>query len=420
MREERTMTYLDLNLNLTKEDIMLKKAAHEFARDVMRPVAAEMDKMTAEEAVAPGSPFWDFKKKAYELEFHTILIPDSYGGQGLSPLQIHMVLEELAWGSVGLTVDLVVAAFPAYLACMVPSEEMIEEIIKPYCECHNGKIAGCWAITEPMHGSDTLMPGYPSFSDPDIPADCTATLDGDHYIINGQKAAWVSGAPYASHAAMFCQMDPSMGHAGSGIIVVPLDLPGVKRGAPLEKMGQRDDPQGELFFDNVRVPAKYLICGPEAYEAMLEIVLSATTVLMGALATGIGRAAFEEALDYAKNRVQGGKALVEHQDVQKKLYDMFGKVEMSRQITRAALEYNQNTSTPAEEYSVLGKVFGCQYAFEITNEAIQIFGGNGLTREYIVEKLFRDARAMLIEDGSNDVLAISGGHKVIETYPRRD
>ena len=211
-----------------------------------------------------------------------------------------------------------------------------------------------------------------------------------------------------------------MGHAGGALIIVPLDLPGVRRGAPLEKMGQRDDPQGELYFDSVRVPAKYLVFGPEAYEPMLEIVLSATTVMMGIVATGIGRAAFEEALAYAKNRVQCGKALIEHQDVQKKLYKMFGKVEMTRAITRAVLEYNQNTSTPAEEYSVLGKVFGCQYALEVTNEAIQIFGGNGLSREYIVEKLFRDARSMLIEDGSNDVLAIAAGHKLIQTYPRRD
>lgn len=414
------MSYLELNLNLTKEDRMLKQAAHEFARDVMRPVAAQMDKMSAEEAVAPDSPFWEFKKKAYELELHTILIPDAYGGQGLSPLQLHLVLEELAWGSVGLTVDLVIASFPAYLASMVPDEDIINEIIVPFCECRNGKIAGCWAITEPMHGSDTLLPNYPSFRDPSISADCKATLDGDHYVINGQKAAWVSGAPYASHAALFCQNDPAMGHAGGIIIVAPLDLPGVKRGAPLEKMGQRDDPQGEIFFDNVRVPAKYLIAGPDAYEAMLEIVLSATTVMMGILATGIGRAAFEEALAYAKSRIQCGKPLVEHQDVQKKLYNMFGKVEICRQITRNVLEYNQNTSTPAEEYSVLGKVFACQYALEVANEAIQIFGANGLSREYIVEKLFRDARSMLIEDGSNDVLAIASGHKVIQTYPRHD
>jgi alkylation response protein AidB-like acyl-CoA dehydrogenase len=264
------------------------------------------------------------------------------------------------------------------------------------------------------------MPHYPSFRNPDIPANCGAVKDGDAYVINGQKAAWVSGAPYATHAALFCQIDPSMGHAGSGIFIVPLDLPGVKKGAPLDKLGQRDDPQGEIFFDNVRVPEKYMIAGPDAYEAMLEIVLSATTAMMGMLGVGIGRAALEEALTYAKNRVQGGKALIEHQDVQKKLFHMFSKVEIARQMSRAAYIYNQNTSTPAEEYSVIAKVFGCQSCFEVASEAIQIFGGNGLTKEYIVEKLFRDARATLIEDGSNDILAIAAGHKMIHNYPRRD
>ncbi len=99
---------------------------------------------------------------------------------------------------------------------------------------------------------------------------------------------------------------------------------------------------------------------------------------------------------------------------------MFGKVELTRQMIRAAHVYNKNTSTPAEEYSVLSKVYGTQSAFEVTSEAIQIFGGNGVTREYIVEKLFRDARAMMIEDGANDILAIAAGHKLIGSYPRRD
>ena len=97
---------------------------------------------------------------------------------------------------------------------------------------------------------------------------------------------------------------------------------------------------------------------------------------------------------------------------------MFSKVELGRQISRAAYIFNQNTSTPAGEYSVIAKVFGTQYSFEVTNEAVQIFGSNGLTREYLVEKLFRDARACLIEDGANDVLAIAAGLKMIENYPR--
>lgn len=414
------MDFLDLDINLTKEDVMLKKNANEFAKKVMRPIAKELDEMTPEQVIAKGSPFWKFMKEAYKLGYHAILIPDSYGGMGLTPLQQAIVYEELAWGSVGLTVALAVASFPAFAAAMVPEDHMIEAILTPYCENTDASFIGCWGITEPDHGSDTLIPHYPSFSDPDIPSQCVATPDGDDYILNGQKSAWVSCGTIATHCALFCQIDPSMGHAGGGIFAIPLNLPGVKKGAPLNKLGQRDLNQGEIYFDNVRIPGKYLIAGPEAYEAMLEIVLSATTALMGVLGTGVARAAFEEALAYTKNRVQGGKALIDYPNVQAKLFHMLRKVETSRAISRAAFCFNQNTSTPAEEYSVIAKVHGTQSAYEVADDAVQLFGGNGLTKEYLVEKLYRDARAMLIEDGSNDTLAIAAGHKIIHTYPRKD
>ena len=414
------MDFLDLNINLTKEDRMLKINANEFARKVMRPIAKELDTMTPEQVIAKGSPFWTFMKKAYGLGYHSILIPDAYGGMGLSPLQQTIVFEALAWGSVGLTVALGVASFPAFGAAMVPEETMIDEILMPFCENKDATFIGCWGITEPDHGSDTLMPGHPCFSNPKIPSQCTATPDGNDYILNGQKSAWVSNGTIATHCALFCQMDKSKGHAGGGIFAIPLNLPGVKKGAALDKMGQRDLNQGEIFFDNVRLPGKYLIAGPEAYEALLEIVLSTTTAFMGVVGTGVARAAFEEALNYAKTRIQGGKALIEYPTIQAKLFHMLSKVETSRAMSRAAYCYNQNTSTPAEEYSVMAKVYGTQAAFEVASDAMQIFGGNGLTREYLIEKLFRDARAMMIEDGSNDTLAIAGGHKVIGTYPRKD
>jgi len=414
------MDFLELDLNLTKEDRMLKKNANEFARKVMRPIAKELDEMTPEQVIAKGSPFWTFMKKAYELGYHAILIPESYGGMDLTSLQQAIIYEELAWGSVGLTIALGVASFPAFGAAMVPEEAMIDEILVPFCENRDATFIGCWGITEPDHGSDTLMPFYPSFSDAAIPSQCTAREEGDYYIINGQKSAWVSNGTIATHCALFCQMDPSMGHAGGGIFAMPLNLPGVKKGAPLNKIGQRDLNQGEIYFDNVKVPKRFLIAGPEAYEALLEIVLSSTTSLMGIFGTGVARAAFEEALNYAKNRVQGGKRLIEYPTIQTKLFNMLRKVETARLISRAAFVYNSSTSTPAEEYSIMAKIHGTQAAFDVANDAIQIFGGNGLTKEYLVEKLFRDARAMLIEDGSNDTLAIAAGHKIIENYPRRD
>jgi acyl-CoA dehydrogenase len=163
-----------------------------------------------------------------------------------------------------------------------------------------------------------------------------------------------------------------------------------------------------------------MVAGPDSYEAMLEIVLSATTGgWMGALGTGVARAAFDEALAYAKERVQGGKPLIEYDHIKMTLFNMLRRVEISRQISRAAFCYNQNTSTPAEEYSVMAKITGTDAAYQNTHDAVQIFGGNGVSKEYLIEKLFRDARAALIEDGSNETLAIAAGHKIIETYPRR-
>jgi alkylation response protein AidB-like acyl-CoA dehydrogenase len=211
-----------------------------------------------------------------------------------------------------------------------------------------------------------------------------------------------------------------MGLAGGGIAVVPLDLAGVTKGEPLNKIGQRDLNQGELYFDNVRIPKAYMVIEQDAYEAMLELTLSTTTALMGILGTGCARAAFEEALAYAKDRVQGGRPLIEYPNIQMKLFHMLRKVEVSRQISRKAYVFNQNTSTPAEEYSVIAKVQGTQAAYEVADEAVQLFGGNGLTKEYLIEKLYRDARASLIEDGSNESLAIAAGHKIIENYPRTE
>ena len=413
------MDFLELDLSLTKEDILLKKTVREFAEKVMRPIAKELDEMTPEQVIASDSPFWEFMRKAYNLGYHAILIPESYGGMGLTPLQQAISVEELGWGSFGLTVALAVTSFPALVASMAPDDELIENIIVPFCECRDASFVGCWAITEPEHGSDTLMSYYPSFRNPDIPAQCTASLDGNEWVINGQKSAWVSCGTIATHAALYCQIDPSMGHAGGGIFVVPLDQPGVEKGPPLNKLGQRDLNQGEIFFDNARVPTSYMIAEPEAYEGMLEITISATAALMGIASTGLARAAFEEALEYAKVRIQGGKPLIDYPNIQMKLFHMFSNVETTRQISRAAHIYNQNTSTPAEEYSLIAKIHGTQSAFEVANEAIQIFGANGLTKTYLIEKLFRDARATLIEDGSNDTLGIAGGHKMIENYPRR-
>lgn len=411
------MDFLDLDLNLTEEDIALKKNAHKFAREVIRPVAKELDAMTPREAIAQGSPFWDFMRKGYELGYHKLLIPPPFG-MDVTFLQQTLVMEELAWGSVGLAAALTVACFPAFMACLKPEEDIVKNIIQPFCDCTDASIIGCWGVTEPDHGSDTLMTHHPVFHDPNIKGQCRARPEGDEWVINGQKASWVSCGTIATHCALFCTVDNAMGLAGGGIAIVPLDLPGVSKGEPLNKLGQRELNQGELFFDNVHIPKSYMLVGPDLYESMLELTLSTTTALMGVFGTAVARAALEESLAYAKERVQGGKPLIEHPNIQMKLFRMFQHVEVSRQISRASFLYNRTAQTPAEEYSIAAKLQGTQSAFDACCEAVMLFGGNGLSKEYLIEKLFRDAKAMLIEDGSNESLAIVGGHKMIRNYPR--
>ena len=155
-----------------------------------------------------------------------------------------------------------------------------------------------------------------------------------------------------------------------------------------------------------------MLVDEESYGAMLDVTLSTANAGMGAMFVGVARAAYEEALAYSKQRIQGGKPLFEHQMIKHKLFNMFTKIEAGRALSRAAMIYNYNNTPPNIEYSIASKVFCTNMALEVTSEAIQIFGGNGLTREYPVEKFFRDARASMIEDGANDTLMITGAHHI--------
>ncbi|RLB87303.1 MAG: acyl-CoA dehydrogenase [Deltaproteobacteria bacterium] len=402
--------YTDLNIDLTDEQIAIKEETHKFAKEVLRPASLELDKLHDPEEVINSKIFKNAMIKGYELGYHTIYIPDSWGGLATDPLETHIVLEELGWGSVDFCIGLSASSFPAFFASLVPSEKLIENIILPFCEDKKMDFVGCWGITEPEHGTDTLCPFTPEFEDPNITGQVTARKEGNEWIINGQKAAWVSNGTIATHCLLYLTIDPSMGMSGGGIFIVPCDLPGIRKGKPLDKLGQRALNQGEIFFDNVRIPEEYAVIDQESYSAMLDLTLATANASMGPIFVGLARAAYEEALAYSKQRIQGGKSLFEHQLIKHKLFNMFTKIEAARAYSRAALIYNLNNTPPKIEYSISSKVYCTNIAFEVCNDAVQIFGGNGLSREYPVEKFFRDARAGLIEDGANDTLMLTGAH----------
>lgn len=408
------MAYTELNLELTEEHELLKEEVHKFAVEVLRPASIELDRMSPEDVIKEGSLYWQCMAHMYRNNYHTVLISDAYGGLGLDPLGIHIFWEELAYGSVGFAVSLGCSCFSAFYATMLCEDHLIDRFVTPFVECRDASVMSCWAITEPAHGSDNLMTGTPIFCDPGLSQQVKAVRRGSDWVINGQKSAWVSNGPTASDAALFVNLDPSLGFAGGGIGLVDLRQPGVSRGKPLDKMGQRELPQGEIFFDDAVCPEECMIIDPESYEAMTELTLGHANATMGAYFTGVAQAAYDMALKYSTERAQGGKPLCQHQWVQKKLFEMFMKVETARSFSRSALVFNMNTTPPLVQYSIAAKVFCTETAFQVASDAIQIFGGYGVSRDFPIEKLFRDARAGMIEDGSNDSLCMAAGGMLVK------
>jgi len=399
------MASIDLETQLSDEEQSVRDTVHKFAEEVMRPAGIALDALAdPQDVIADGSILWEVFDKHRELGLDQIEDPSS----GLSPIQQarlrSIIGEELGWGDSGLAISFGVTGFPRMLAMLSGKPALIERFAGP-------KMVGCWAITEPDHGSDQIL----FATDPKVETlgkpNCIAKKDGDSFVINGQKAAWVSNGNIADAAALFCAIDTGQGIEGVGALLVPLDDPAVSCGKPLDKIGQRALNQGELFFDGVRVSADHLVVPPQAYALFGDLGLSQANAGMGAVFTGLAQAGLDLAIAYAKERVQGGVPIFEHQSVKTRLFEMFRKVEAARALNRRVVEYNA-VNPPKIEYAIASKVTSTNTAFEVTSAALQIYGGNGLSREYPIEKLMRDARASMIEDGCNEVLGLAAAERL--------
>jgi alkylation response protein AidB-like acyl-CoA dehydrogenase len=399
------MSIADREVDLSAEEREIVASVHRFADEVMRPIGQQLDTMSPEEVIADGSPLWKVFERYRELGVEDLRSGDSeLPPERQARLQC-MIGETLGWGDAGLAISLGVSTFPRLMAQMTGNPELVERFSDP-----DG--IGCWPITEPDHGSDLIYFGGDVSSMPGRP-NCMAVKDGDHFVITGQKAAWVSNGTIATAGALFCGVDMGDGQVqGLAAFLVPLDLEGVRRGKPLDKMGQRALNQGEIFFDEVRVPATYMVVPPEMSAFSQDMVLSIANGGMGTTFVGVGQAAFEMALEYAREREQGGGPILRHQSVKARLFEMYRKVEAARALNRRCIAINAQSMPPRPELAVASKVTSTQTAFEVASEALQIFGGNGLSREYPIEKVLRDARASMIEDGCNYVLSLSAAEKL--------
>ncbi|MCB1731996.1 MAG: acyl-CoA dehydrogenase, partial [Halieaceae bacterium] len=199
-------------------------------------------------------------------------------------------------------------------------------------------------------------------------------------------------------------------------VIIPLDLPGVSRGKPLEKIGQRALPQGEIYFDNVKVPKRFAVALQDEYYGNVASAWSFAGTHMGQVFTGVARAAFEMALHYCHERKQGGQLLIDHQLTRYRLGDMLRRVELCRAVARRSLAYARQSPSGHPWATASGKVTVTEEAEKVVTEAFRLFGGNGTTLEYPIEKLVRDVRAALIEDGENTMLTTRLGYLCQQLY----
>lgn len=399
---------------LGEEESAIQAVVHQFAKNVLRPIGQQLDKMTAEEVCAPASPYWSIFQEAAKLG----LSPDFL--EQFEPAVAHrlesLIGEEMGWGDSGLAVSLTVTNFPLEMARAAGNQELVE--------LATGKI-GCWMITHPDKGSDIgafdMKREWPPGQQGNK-GNMLAKVGADDIVINGQCSAWVSNGAVAQVALAYLSADygdgffDEDGRSHGVAVIIPLDLPGVSRGRPLEKLGQRALPQGEIYFDNVAIPKRFAVALRDEYYGNVASAWSFAGTHMSQIFTGVARSAFEMALHYCHERKQGGQLLMDHQLTRFRLGDMLRRVELCRGVARRSLSYARLTPSGHPWATASGKVTVTEEAEKVVNEAFRLFGGNGTTLEYPIEKLVRDVRAALIEDGENYMLTTRLGLLVQQLY----
>ena len=398
----------EMEIALDSEQKAMVETANKFALEVMRPAGIALDKLNPTDVVDKNSVLRTVYRKYHELGFHKLILPKALGGLEVDPLTWTLIVEQLGYGDAGICESLACSLVPFLLAAVFGSDDM-HKLVQDYCNDTHADMIGCFAFTEPNHGSDWVLSAQPDFDKPDMAPSVKARQEGVEYIINGQKSAFISNGPMATHTLLFLCLDKSKGMQGTGIALLPLDLPGVSRGKPLDKLGLRTYPQGSLVFDEVRIPEKWMLIADtkKGFETQ-QWILTPACELLSAVTTGLAQAAFDEALKYAKTRVQGDKPIIEHQSINLKLFKMLTMIETARSYSRRVALHNAANPPGSAMHALSCKVHCTETAFAVASEAMQILGGYGLSKEYPIEKMFRDARAGMIGE-ENNALSLAGG-----------
>jgi acyl-CoA dehydrogenase len=370
-----------MDFELDDEMLALQDTARRFADEEIIPIAAECD-------VSGDFPI-PVLKKAWELGLSHTGIPEDLGGVGLSVVAACLGVEELSRGCSGITTSIISNDLALNPILLGGSDDQRREWLG---QCSDGFKLMAFCLSEPGAGSDVAG------------LQLHAERDGDEYVLNGTKA-WITNGGYADIYTVFATLDRASRHKGMCAFVIPGGTPGLTPGRKEDKMGQRASNTTLVHFDNVRVPVSQRL-GEEGEGFKIAMAtLDRARPQVAALAVGIARRALEESLAYAADRKAFGQAIGEFQAIQFMLADMAKGIEASRLLTMQSA-WLLDAGRRAAKQSAMAKCFATDVAMEATTDAVQIFGGNGYTREYPVEKLMRDAKLMQIYEGTNQIQRI--------------
>ncbi|MDY6824445.1 MAG: acyl-CoA dehydrogenase family protein [Thermodesulfobacteriota bacterium] len=402
------MTYLDIDIHKNKESKAMLKEVDKFTREVMRPAGIELDKLSdPADVIEENSLLWEVLKAFRALDLHQIDIPKDLGGMSdLDWMTSLLIKERMGHADAGLAIGMMASNLPFQCAATSKSP-VLQQIVRDYCEDRECRMIGCWAPMEVVQKSGGSTTGNNSSRKSPV----KAVPNKNRLILNGELIK-ISNATIATHALISFEFEVSGQTEGSGVAMVPLDLPGVSRGTPLNKIGQRTLNQATIIFQNVEIPVEYMLAKDDSVVNEMSRLLNVGTNLnLGIVFAGLSLAAFDEALNYSKMRIQGGGPIFSHRNIKLQLFKMFAMVESVRANARRLANYaSENPNSPSEAHGAAAKYLATETAINISSEAIQIFGGNGLAKEYPLEKIFRDAQTSLVEYGVNDVMAIKSAN----------
>ena len=364
---------------LSEEQIMIRDLARQIAEEKVVPIRAELD----EEEKFP----WEIMKVLAQSDLFGLFIPETYGGLGKGCFELCLAVEELSRACLGVATTYAANALGTYPMLLFGSEEQKKRYLP---DISTGKRLVAFGLTEANAGSDAAG------------IQTTAKLDNTEYILNGTKQ-WITNGGEAEVYTIIAMTDKTKGARGASAFVIEKGTPGFTFGKKEKKMGIRTSSTCELIFDNCRVPKENII-GREGMGFIIAMkTLDNARAGVGAQGVGLAQGAFEEALKFARQRIQFGHPIISFQAVQHMLADMATEIEASRALVYAVARYADSGAKDFTKESAMAKVYATDVAMKVAINAVQIMGGSGYMREYPVEKMMRDAKILQIYEGTNQI-----------------